>query len=153
MVKRGRRIQASAQIKGSSEYPKLKGNVKFVQMTNGVLLTVEVWGLPQDKSKCSNGIFAFHIHEGGSCTGNSDDPFADTNGHYNPDNCPHPYHAGDLPPLFGNDGYAYMSVFTNRFTVKEVVGKTVVIHEKYDDFSTQPAGNAGKKIGCGVIRW
>lgn len=152
LKKNSAHIQASAEIRGSAKYPNLHGRVKLVQMTNGVLLTAEVEGLPYDAGKCSNGIFAFHIHSGGSCTGNGEDPFADTDGHYNPNNCPHPYHAGDLPPLFGNKGYAYMSVFTDRFTVKEIVGRTVVIHASYDDFSSQPAGNAGAKIACGVIR-
>lgn len=153
MVKRNvSRIQAAAEVRGSSKYPKLHGKVTFVQMTNGVLVTAEVFGLPYKEGKCSNGIYAFHIHSGGSCTGNDEDPFADTDGHYNPNNCPHPYHAGDLPPLFGNKGYAYMSVFTDRFTVKEIVGRTAVIHANFDDFSTQPSGNAGAKIACGVIR-
>lgn len=153
MVKKSvRRIQAAAEVRGSSKYPSLRGKVTFMQMTNGVLVTAEVSGLPYKDAECSNGIYAFHIHSGGSCTGNGEDPFADTDGHYNPTNCPHPYHAGDLPPLFGNKGYAYMSVFTDRFTVREIVGRTVVIHANFDDFSTQPAGNAGAKIACGVIR-
>ncbi len=153
MVKRkAMRVQALAEVRGSSKYPELRGKVTFTQMTNGVVVTAEVFGLPYKADKCSNGIFAFHIHSGGSCSGNGEDPFANTDGHYNPNNCPHPYHAGDLPPLFGNKGYAYMSVFTDRFTVKEIIGKTVVIHSRYDDFSTQPAGNAGEKIACGVIR-
>lgn len=60
---------------------------------------------------------------GTSCTGNSSDEFADAKTHYNPQNCPHPYHAGDLPPLIENDGYSYMSVFINKFTVKDIIGK------------------------------
>ena len=64
---------------------------------------------------------------------------------------PHPYHAGDLPPLIGNDGFAYMSVLTNRFKIDEIINKVIVIHENKDDFTTQPSGNAGKKIGCGKI--
>jgi len=49
------------------------------------------------------------------------------------------------------DGNAYMQVLTNRFSVREILGKTVVIHSHPDDFHTQPAGNAGEKIACGVI--
>ncbi len=45
-----------------------------------------------------------------------------------------------------------MTVMTDRFHIKEIIGKTVVIHSMPDDFTTQPAGNAGTKIGCGVIR-
>jgi len=48
-------------------------------------------------------------------------------------------------------GNAYLAVKTDRFTVHDIIGKTVVIHSNPDDFHTQPAGNAGKKIACGVI--
>lgn len=57
-----------------------------------------------------------------------------------------------MPPLFGSSGYAYLAFFTNRFTVPEILGRTVVIHDIPDDFTTQPAGNAGMKIACGVIQ-
>lgn len=141
---------AIAKIKGSSDYPNLHGTVTFKQTRSGVLVTAEVCGLPCE-NKCNSEIFAFHIHNGTCCTGNSKDPFADADAHYNPGNCPHPYHAGDLPPLFSNRGYAYMSVLTDRFTVKEIIGKVIIIHDQVDDFTTQPSGNAGTKIACGKI--
>ena len=145
-------LTAIANIKGSDDYPNLHGIVTFKQMPKGVLVTAEIYGLPYE-NECNSGIFAFHIHNGTSCTGHETDPFADADGHYNPNECPHPYHAGDLPPLFGNHGYAYMSVFTDRFTVNEIVGRVVIIHGQPDDFKTQPAGNAGAKIACGKILW
>ena len=49
-------------------------------------------------------------------------------------------------------GGAYLAVLTDRFSVADVLGRTVVIHSGADDFHTQPAGNAGTKIACGVIR-
>ena len=58
--------------------------------------------------------------------GTPEDPFALAEGHYNPDNCPHPYHAGDLPPLFGNKGIAWSAFLTDRFRVGDVIGKTVL---------------------------
>lgn len=64
----------------------------------------------------------------------------------------HPKHAGDLPPLLACQGSAYLSVKTDRFCVEDILGRTVVIHSDPDDFHSQPAGNAGKKIACGVIR-
>ena len=144
------RLHPTANIKGSNDYSDLHGSVTFKQMPKGVLVTAEIYGLPYE-NECNSGIFAFHIHNGTSCTGNATDPFADADGHYNPNECPHPYHAGDLPPLFGNHGYAYMSVLTDRFTVKEIIGKVMIIHGQPDDFKTQPAGNAGVKIACGKI--
>ena len=79
------------------------------------------------------------------------DPFAGAMSHYNPKGCEHPYHAGDLPPLFGNGGSALSLFLTNRFSVREITGKTVIIHDRPDDFTTQPSGNSGTKIACGVI--
>lgn len=96
-------------------------------------------------------IYAYHIHSGAKCTGNAEDPFKDTLQHFNPQNNGHPYHAGDLPPLFGNYGFAWNAVFTARFKISEVIGKTIVIHANPDDFITQPSGNSGTKIACGVI--
>ncbi|MDD3193622.1 MAG: superoxide dismutase family protein [Oscillospiraceae bacterium] len=140
-------LSATAQLGGSPAYPNIRGTVRFAQTEAGVLVTAEVFHLPDDPP----GIFAFHIHEGTQCSGNAEDPFADAGGHYNPGGQPHPYHAGDLPPLFGNHGYAYLSVFTNRFTVREIIGRVVIIHAMPDDFISQPAGNAGAKIACGQI--
>ena len=79
------------------------------------------------------------------------DPFSDALTHYNPDTCAHPQHAGDLPPLFGNNGYAFSMFLTNRFSVSEIIGRTVILHSAPDDFTSQPAGNSGVKIACGVI--
>lgn len=143
---------AEARIKGSNAYPKITGYVKFEQLQKGVLVTAQIHGLPFNADNC-NPIYAFHIHSGNSCGGNNEDPFADAGGHYNPQNTQHPHHAGDLPPLFGNHGYAFLSVFTDRFTVSEIVGRVAIIHKNFDDFTSQPAGNAGAKIACGKILW
>lgn len=120
-------------------------------MPYGVIVRAEIINLPRGTGICNNPIFAFHIHSGNRCEGNAEDPFADAGSHYNPNNCPHPYHAGDLPPLFSANGRAISVFLTDRFTVREIIGKTVIIHSSLDDFTTQPSGNAGKKIACGVI--
>ena len=138
---------AVACVKGSGDAACLKGTVRFYQRHNGVLVEASVSGLPENKP---GGIFALHIHEGDSCKGQG---FPDTGGHYNPTGMPHPRHAGDLPPLLACNGCAYLAVLTNRFCLKDVIGRTVVIHGNADDFTTQPAGNAGSKIACGVICW
>lgn len=123
----------------------LRGTVKFYPIPCGTLVVAEIMGLP----KSDTGFFAFHIHEGGDCGGKD---FADTKGHFNPGGEEHPRHAGDLPPLLSRGGRAFLAVETGRFTVQEVLGRTVVIHEAPDDFHTQPSGNSGRKIACGRIR-
>jgi Cu-Zn family superoxide dismutase len=146
------RPAARAIVKGAPDYPEINGTVSFFQTGYGVLVITEIFGLPSSQGKCGGGFFGFHIHEGGSCTGNDKDPLADTDGHYNPEGCEHPHHAGDLPPLIGNDGYAWSSVLTDRFKVEDITGHTIVIHRNPDDFTTQPSGNSGERIACGVIK-
>ena len=123
----------------------LTGTVRFFQTRDGVLVEAEISGLPKGHK---TGIFALHIHEGGDCGGEG---FSNTGGHYNPSDTPHPDHAGDLPPLLSCNGRAYLAVLTNRFRLPDVIGRTVVIHSGADDFHTQPSGNSGRKIACGVI--
>ena len=142
---------AVAFIRGDEAHRKISGNVRFYRTQKGVVVIAEVAGLPISEDKCGNDIFAFHIHDGASCSGNAEDFFADAGTHYNPTDCPHPYHAGDMPPLFSAGGTAFLAFLTNRFAAYEIIGKTVVIHDSPDDFTTQPSGNAGKKIACGEI--
>jgi len=95
-----------------------------------------------------SGFFAMHIHQGDNC-GQED---SGSPGHYDPDGVPHPRHRGDLPLLLSQNGRAVLAAETNRFSVWEVIGKTVVIHSGPDDYHSQPSGNAGRKIACGVIK-
>lgn len=147
----GRQPAAKAVVKGSDAYPELHGEVLFYDDIGGTLVMAQMFGLPKAEKPCDPQVFAFHIHDGESCTGNESDPFADSGMHYNPQDCPHPAHAGDMPPLFGNDGYAYMVFYTAHFMVSDVIGRTVIVHSKPDDFKTQPSGDAGTKMACGQI--
>lgn len=144
--------EATAIIRGSQEYPDINGMVRMYQTPMGVLVAAEVMGLPTAEGECASPFLGFHIHEGERCSGTAEDSFANALGHYNPQNCEHPFHAGDLPPLLSNNGYALSFFLTDRFTVDEVMGKTIIIHEKPDDFVTQPSGNSGMKIACGQIK-
>ncbi len=135
---------ARASIRGNEKYPGIRGVVKFYQTGFGVIVSVTLTGLPDFMEPCKNPVLGFHIHSGDSCK--------EPGTHYNPGNCPHPYHAGDLPPVFGAGGCAFSMVLTNRFTVNEIVGKTVILHGSPDDFTTQPSGNSGDRIACGVIK-
>lgn len=150
------KASAYAMLKGSGLVPKLRAEVYFYAVNNGTLVVIEAHGLP-DFSPATDtapqvGPFGFHIHEGSQCEPKSgSDAFSKAGNHYNPNSVNHPDHAGDLPVLFSNNGYSFMAVYTDKFTPSEVIGKTAVIHQSPDDFRSQPAGNSGVKIACGVI--
>lgn len=137
---------AVALIRGGPEAPQLSGCVEFYRERGCVSIVARISGLPRESE---TGFFGFHIHQGENCAGAD---LGGTGGHYDPSDRRHPLHAGDLPPLLRCGENAYLSVKTDRFCLEDVIGRTVVIHSDPDDFRTQPAGNAGKKIACGVIR-
>lgn len=139
---------AVAVISGNQENPQLRGIVRFYQTAyQGILIEAEISGLPYEAESASS-FYAMHIHQFGNCTL----PFDQTGDHYNPDQLPHPEHAGDLLPLLGNHGYAWSAFYDGRLSIDEIIGKSLIIHRNPDDFRTQPSGNSGTKIGCGVIQ-
>ena len=137
--------KATALIRGRDTTPYIFGRVEFFQKENCVLVVANIGGLPKNDS----GFYGFHIHGGNSCLGVD---FSESGGHFNPENKPHPLHAGDLPPLLACGNTAFLQVLTDRFRVSDILGKTVIIHNNPDDFKTQPSGNAGTKIACGIIK-
>ena len=148
----GRMPDAIAQLRGGPDYPAIQGWVRFYQTNLGTLVAAEVEGLPHHEGACENHFFGFHIHQGGRCAGGTrDEPFADTGSHYNPEQCLHPQHAGDLPPLMEVDGRAFMAVLAGQLAVRDILGLSTVIHTDPDDFHTQPSGNSGRKMACGII--
>lgn len=143
------RPQAAAWVTGNASHPSLSGLVKFYQTNyGGVLVEAEIFGLPNVNTEGSSDFYAMHIHEFGNCGNN----FDKTGMHYNPTMQDHPNHAGDMPPLLGNQGYAFSVFYDKRFTIQDIIGKSVIIHAGHDDFTTQPSGNSGEKIGCGEIK-
>jgi Cu-Zn family superoxide dismutase len=130
------------------------GAVTFIEAGGKVLVRADVRGLPQ------SGEFGFHVHEKGDCTAKD---FTSAGGHFNPAGKPHSHfdkperHAGDMPNLKSNgEGDAIYSFETSELTVRpgpnSVVGRAVVIHANPDDYKSQPAGNSGPRIACGLIR-
>jgi superoxide dismutase, Cu-Zn family len=129
------------------------GTMNFVATGNDVAVQARVSGL---KPNAEHG---FHVHEKGDC---SAPDATSAGGHFNPHNAPHgpqdaPHHAGDLPALKANAN----GVAEARFTLKgvsigsgadDIVGKAVIVHAQPDDYKTQPTGNSGARIACGVIK-
>lgn len=147
---------AYAQLIPSPLTPNIRGIVYFIDVPGGTQVCIRVTGLPEYKPASGNnppiGPHGFHIHEFGNCqVGDANNPFKEAGGHWNPTNQPHGNHAGDFPVLFSNNGYASMCFFTNKFKAKDIIGKSVIIHESPDDYRSQPSGNSGKRIACGVI--
>lgn len=142
---------AYAKIKGGPLASCISGIVYLYQLEDGVYVKAYIAGIPNINNQTSS-FHGFHIHEVGDCTvGNESDPFTDAKSHYNPTKVDHPMHAGDLPPILSADGIGVLSTFTNRFTVNDVIGKSFILHSGYDDFTTQPSGNSGSRLACGVI--
>lgn len=159
------KLAAVANMKGSTQFQQIRGKVSFYALPSGTLVLTQLSNLPQpmesvgmeeNKPQCMSPFLGIHIHEGGSCTPISDregmTAFADAGGHLNPFDCPHPAHLGDLPPLLVDRGNALSAIVTSRFTVGQLIGHTVIVHRMPDDFHTQPSGDSGARIACGLIR-
>ena len=150
-------MMAYAQISGSDYAPNLKGKVIFRDIPGGTEVCIEVTGLPEyspaNGDQPQIGPHGFHLHVAGSCEiGDPENPYQSAGAHYNPTGAPHGNHAGDFPVIFSNNGYSRMCFYTNKFSVFDILNKAVIIHQSPDDYRTEPAGNSGKRIGCGVIK-
>lgn len=131
------------------------GNVALTEVAQGVHLFAQAEGLP-------SGTHAFHIHETGSC---EPPDFESAGGHFNPTGAAHGWdnpdgpHAGDFPNVHvQDDGVLTVEYFTDKVTLEEGEtavfdddGSAIVVHEGADDYQTDPAGDAGARIACGVI--
>ncbi len=130
------------------------GTISIAPMGEGVHLTGSLQGLPP------NGEFGFHIHEKGDC---SAPDASSAGGHLNPAGVEHgnpqspPHHAGDISNAKSDaQGVAQINAHVDGLTLgdggaSDVVGKAVVVHEKTDDYKTQPSGGSGARVACGVI--
>jgi Cu-Zn family superoxide dismutase len=148
-----RRAVATLEARSGSS---VTGTATFVDSGENVTLTVEV-------ASTAEGAHAVHVHELGDCSaadGTSAGP------HWNPESQAHgqwgspPHHLGDIGNLVvGPDGTGKLVLKTDLWevgaadagTTNNVVGHSVIVHANVDDFTTQPTGNAGGRIACGVI--
>jgi Cu-Zn family superoxide dismutase len=146
-------LRATAALQ-STKGSKAFGEATFEEVDGKVRVIVFTQGLAPDREH------GFHIHEAGDCS--SGDGMS-AKGHFNPLGKPHgapstaERHAGDLPALkAGKDGRARLDVTVDLITVRpgpaSVVGRGLIIHADPDDYKTQPAGNSGARIACGVIK-
>jgi Cu-Zn family superoxide dismutase len=144
---------AQAELKDASG--KTVGEVNLLQTVNGVLIRLSVKGLPA-------GEHAFHVHSVGKC----EPPFTTAGDHFNPASKKHGLeaangaHAGDMPNLhIPSSGDLSVEAVNTMITlakghpnsVFDADGSAVVIHAMPDDYKSDPAGNAGDRIACGVI--
>ena len=143
----------TAVIKGTAEGSDISGKADFMDTPEGLKISVDLENVPP-------GSHGFHIHENGACG----DEGKAAGGHYNPNQMPHGLtskdgvehvHAGDLGNIMiGEDGSGKLEAVLAGLTLSggkyEVAGRSLILHEKEDDFG-QPTGNAGGRIGCGVI--
>jgi Cu-Zn family superoxide dismutase len=144
--------RATAGLK-ATKGNKTIGEADFEQVGNKVRVVIFVEGLKPGQEH------GLHIHEKGDCS--SGDGMS-AGGHFNPHGKPHGHpksserHAGDLPSLSANkQGRAKVQVEVDGLTVApgpaSVVGRAVIVHADPDDYKTQPTGNAGARLACGVI--
>jgi len=143
-----------AELKGTAPNSQIKGTVRLEDTPAGLSVKAQVVNVPP-------GTHGFHIHEYGAC----DDMAKAAGGHYNPFNMNHGdavkagihhAHAGDLGNVTVDaSGTGQVSVVIPGLTLSSgtytVSGRSIVLHEKTDDLSSQPAGNAGNRIACGAI--
>lgn len=129
------------------------GTVTFVQQGETMLVSVDMSGL-------TPGPHGFHVHDKGDC---SAPDATSAGGHFNPTGQPHgdpgatAHHAGDMPMLVADArGNASVKFEYGPATLgkgpNDILGRAVVVHADADDFKTQPAGNSGARVACGVIR-
>ena len=145
--------QAVADLKDKDG--KIVGMATFREATGGVLVSVEVKGL-------TPGLHAIHVHAVGKCEGPG---FTSAGGHFNPAQKQHGLknpqgpHAGDMPNMYvAKDGVGRFEVLNDNISLGagdrslfDADGSALVIHAGVDDYVTDPAGNAGDRVACGVI--
>jgi Cu-Zn family superoxide dismutase len=128
------------------------GTVTFSQNGDKVTVSAKLTGL-------TPGGHGFHIHEKGDCSAPDG---TSAGGHFNPTNKPHgspdapDHHAGDMPMLQADaSGNATLTADLAGLTIgsgaTDIVGKSVIVHKDADDYKTQPTGNSGARVACGVI--
>jgi Cu-Zn family superoxide dismutase len=144
---------AQATLAGASG-SSVQGDLQLTASSDGVVIAGEISGL------APNTEHGFHVHETGDCTA----PDAKSaGGHFNPGHVDHGaptavHHLGDIPNIKSDAaGHVIVSATIAGATLRDggasdLVGKAVIVHAKPDDYKTQPSGNSGDRIACGVVQ-
>jgi Cu-Zn family superoxide dismutase len=142
---------AAAAILSPTQGNAVSGAIHFTQEKQGVKIVAEVTGL-------TPGEHGFHIHEFGDCTAAD---ASSAGAHFNPSHQPHGgpdahhRHAGDLGNLVadaaGKAHYERIDQTISLMGTASIIGHAIIVHEKPDDLRSQPVGNAGGRVACGVV--
>ncbi len=148
--------RAEAVISGTHPDTTASGTVRFEEDNGKVKMTLDIQ-IP----KMANKTVAVHIHEHGACG----DMGKEAHGHWNPTNAKHgkwgsgDFHRGDIGNVdLNGEGKGTLELETDLWSIsgsdstKNILNRAIIVHSGKDDFTTQPTGNAGSRIGCGVIR-
>ena len=129
----------------------VQGTVTFTKVDNGIRVVADIKNLKP-------GSHGFHVHEYGDC---SAEDGTSTGGHFNPHTMPHSgpnadqRHVGDLGNIVADEsGQAKLDVVDSHLSFEgpaSIIGRAIIIHAGEDDLKTQPTGNAGGRVACGVI--
>ena len=149
--------------------PQIRGAVAIIEARNGSQISGKAVFTERDGQvsldlsleNAAPGPHAVHLHEKGDCSAAD---ASSAGGHWNPTSEVHgkwgtsPFHHGDIGNIvIGEDGKGRLLLTTDLWSIggaptHDVIGKAVIVHAKEDDFKTQPTGNAGGRVGCGVIQ-
>ncbi len=133
----------------------VSGKLTMMPMADGVHVTGTVGGLPP------NSVHGFHVHENGDCSAAD---ASSAGGHFNPFGTPHgkvgsgAHHAGDADNITANaEGVAAVNAHLRGVTLgggatNDITNRAVVVHAKPDDYTSQPSGDAGARVACGLIK-
>ncbi len=146
---------ATATLQGAPEDADFSGTVTITPDGTGVRIVADVSGVDKD------GTHGFHVHENGDCShGEGSKHFTTAGSHFNPTGVEHacpptePRHAGDLGNIEITGGTGRVDLTTNLLSLSganSVVGKAIILHSGDDDCKTQPTGDAGDRLACGVV--
>jgi superoxide dismutase, Cu-Zn family len=142
-------------LQGAPDDSDFAGTLTITPEGSGVRVIADVAGVDKD------GKHGIHVHENGMCEHHpaaaDAKPFATAGGHYNPTNTEHacpptdPRHAGDLGNIEVSGGKGHLELSVANLSADQLNGKAIILHAGEDDCKTQPTGNSGDRLACGVV--